>query len=74
MEIPREGGIVKISSEINLSLVDMPAQQPENNKRAIIKNMLIEMGDLFTQTLPIDGITNILLDHVPASDYRMIIE
>ncbi|MEI7563743.1 MAG: hypothetical protein WCJ39_09255 [bacterium] len=74
MEIPRENEIVKISNEINLSLLDMPTQQPENNKRAIIKNMLTEMGDLFTQTLPLDGITNILLDHVPARDYRMIIE
>ena len=42
-------------------------------KRSIIRNIFIELGDLFTQNLPIEGITNILIDHVPSSSYRMIL-
>ena len=71
--IPRETGPIKLSDEINnLELLEIP-EQKEQIKKAMINNILDEFSDLFTENLPLDGIKNILIDHIPPNDYRMIL-
>ena len=75
--IPRDENPIKISDEIkNIQDIDMPTpkEQADSKKKTIIYNIFTELGDLFTQGLPLEGIANILVDHVPPNDYKRIIE
>jgi hypothetical protein len=64
---------IKVSTRlINTEERDMPTQH-DKMKRAIIRNLIIEKENLFTQNLSKEGIENILIDHVEPADYKQIL-
>lgn len=73
LNIPRAAGDVNIFDELDgLEIIQVPTQE-KAIKTEIIQNIFRESATLFTQTLPIKEITNMLIDHCPVNYYKSII-